>query len=81
MSPKCRYVNATSTQGLPACLRDVLRALLARRSLAVPSLFFFNIADRLCFLGALGGHKSSTFKVDEGPVLVDKVEVRTKRPR
>ena len=46
MSPKCRHVNATSTQRLPACLQEALRALLARRT--SPSLaLFFNIADRL----------------------------------
>ena len=48
MSPKCRHVNATSTQRLPACLQEALRALLARRT--SPSLaLFFNIADRLYY--------------------------------
>ena len=46
MSPKCRHVNATSTQRLPACLQEALRALLARR-LRRLWRFFFNIADRM----------------------------------
>ena len=46
MSSKCRHVNATSTQRLPACLQEALRALLARRTSPFLELFF-NIADRL----------------------------------
>ena len=46
MSPKCRHVNATSTQRLPACLQEALRALLDRR-LRRLWRFFFNIADRM----------------------------------
>ena len=43
MSPKCRHVNATSVQRLPACLQEALRALLARRELAVSAgAIFFN---------------------------------------
>ena len=47
MSPKCRHVNATSTQRLPACLQEALRALLARRTSPSLALFFQHIADRM----------------------------------
>ena len=47
MSPKCRHVDATSTQRLTAFLQEALRALLARRELDVSGAMFFNIADRL----------------------------------
>jgi len=40
MSPKCRHVDATSTQRLPACLQEALRALLARQELAVSGAIF-----------------------------------------
>ena len=39
------------------------------------------VAAESCRVKRIGVHESSTFKVDEGPVLVEKVEVRTKRPR
>jgi len=39
------------------------------------------VAAESCRVKRIGAHEPSTFKVDEGSVLVEKVEVRTKRPR
>ena len=80
MSPKCRYVNATSTQRLPACLQEALRALLARRNLAVSSLFFFNIADRLWVFGVFGGQHSKNSKVYVSMALGNKYHAEGYNP-
>ena len=39
------------------------------------------MAAESCRVKRVGVHEAPAFKVDEGPVLVDKAEVRTKRPR
>ena len=49
MSPKCRHVNATSTQRLPACLQEALRALLARRLRRLWRFFSTSLIDCIYF--------------------------------